>query len=243
MYHFVPLIHPTKYIQSFHSAPHLRPPMCLQYAIWTVASNGHEKYGAYHDVFYQRARRYLEVDELKGFGEQFITVQHAQAWVLVTTDEARCLLFTRSGMGAARAMRLCEMLGLHRIDGERAPGDVPDVLPPAGSWIELEERRRTFWAAFCVDSHASVSTGWPNLIDSAAVSQFSMLSFILGSLRGYDWGAPKLIQVTLADYNPLTFLRGGLHHRQARGDGNVGQCAERWRILWLCVLDPDLRGL
>ncbi len=39
--------------------------MGLQYAIWAMAANGHPKYDSYHDVFYRRARRYLEVDELK----------------------------------------------------------------------------------------------------------------------------------------------------------------------------------
>ena len=39
--------------------------MGLQYAIWAMAANGHPKYDSYHDVFYSRARRYLEVDELK----------------------------------------------------------------------------------------------------------------------------------------------------------------------------------
>jgi hypothetical protein len=43
----------------------MRPPMCLQYAIWTMAANGHEKYNEYTDIFYQRTRHYLEVDELK----------------------------------------------------------------------------------------------------------------------------------------------------------------------------------
>lgn len=43
----------------------MKPPMCLQYAIWALASNGHPKYGHLHDVFYQRARQYAEADELK----------------------------------------------------------------------------------------------------------------------------------------------------------------------------------
>ena len=61
----LPIINKSRYLHAFHSAPHMRPPMCLQYAIWTMAANGHEKYGTYHDVFYWRARRYLEADELK----------------------------------------------------------------------------------------------------------------------------------------------------------------------------------
>lgn len=43
----------------------MRPPLGLQYAIWTVAANLHPRYGCYHDALYRRARQYLESDELK----------------------------------------------------------------------------------------------------------------------------------------------------------------------------------
>jgi hypothetical protein len=43
----------------------MRPPMGLQYAIWSMAANCHEKYKSYHDVFLQRARQYMEADEVK----------------------------------------------------------------------------------------------------------------------------------------------------------------------------------
>lgn len=33
-----------------------------------------------------------------------------------------------------------------------------------------KERRRVFWGAFCIDSHAAISTGWPILIDPAEVT-------------------------------------------------------------------------
>lgn len=50
---------------AFYSAPHLRPPMALQYAIWTMATNGHPKYHTYHDAFHSRARHYLQEDEMR----------------------------------------------------------------------------------------------------------------------------------------------------------------------------------
>lgn len=59
------MVHKDRYMQAFYSAPHKRPPMCLQYAIWTVSASRHEKYGRYHGLFYRRARQYLEADELK----------------------------------------------------------------------------------------------------------------------------------------------------------------------------------
>lgn len=61
----IPIIHPARYMQAFYSAPHLRPPMALQYAVWTMASLGHDKYATYHDVFHRRCRHYLEEDELR----------------------------------------------------------------------------------------------------------------------------------------------------------------------------------
>ncbi|KAJ4391757.1 hypothetical protein N0V93_005377 [Gnomoniopsis smithogilvyi] len=166
----IPILHPARYMQSFYSAPHRRPPMCLQYAVWTIATLGHEKYSHYHDVFHRRCRHYLEEDELKGDGEHFLTVAHAQAWALVATAEARNMWFTKAAMSASRCIKLLHMMGLHRLDDPNAEFEMmPTILPPK-DWIELEERRRVFWGAFSIDSHASISTGWPTLIDADEVT-------------------------------------------------------------------------
>ncbi|KAL1891151.1 hypothetical protein Cpir12675_005087 [Ceratocystis pirilliformis] len=138
--------------------------MCLQYAIWANASHDHPKYSQYHRLFYERARQYAERDELKGEGEYFLTLGHAQAWVLIATEEARSLQFSRASMSSARCTRLVQMMGLHRMDVEQEWA-VP-ILGPASSWIETEERRRTFWSAYCIDSHASLATGWPSLMNN-----------------------------------------------------------------------------
>ncbi|KAI1501225.1 fungal-specific transcription factor domain-containing protein [Biscogniauxia marginata] len=166
--HIIPIIHPARYSQAFYSAPHMKPPLCLQYAIWALASAIHPKYEAYRDVFYRRARQYAESDELKGYGEHFITVAHAQAWAIIGTYEARALMFTRAAMSCSRAVRLVQMMGLHRLDCPS--GEVIPTLLPPRDWAELEERRRTFWGIFCIDSHASISTGWPHLIDASEIT-------------------------------------------------------------------------
>lgn len=70
-------------------------------------------------------------------------------------------------MSTGRMVRLCHMLGLYRLDGEGL--DVKTILPPAKDWIELEERRRTFWASFYGDRWASSGTGWPMIIDENEV--------------------------------------------------------------------------
>ncbi|KAI0392184.1 hypothetical protein F5Y17DRAFT_437371 [Xylariaceae sp. FL0594] len=160
---FVPIVHPGRYMQAFYSSPHMKPPMCLQYAIWALTSNNDPKYHTYHDIFYRRARQYAEFDEMKGHGEHFITVAHAQTWCILATDEARSTMFTRAAMSCARAVRLAGVMGLHHLDSQ--PDESSPTLVPPRDWVELEERRRTFWGIFCIDSHCSVSTGWPHLVE------------------------------------------------------------------------------
>lgn len=60
-------------------------------------------------------------------------------------------------------MLMPHRIGLHRLDG--AGLDVKQCLPPPRDWTEREERRRTFWMAFCLDRFASIGTGWPMTID------------------------------------------------------------------------------
>ena len=103
----------------------------------------------------------------QGHGEHFITIGHAQAWAIIATDEARCMLFTRAAMSSARSVRLSGMMGLQRLDSTLTDEDLPmaPMIAPPRSWVELEERRRVFWGGFCIESYASISAGWPTLID------------------------------------------------------------------------------
>ncbi|KAK8113673.1 hypothetical protein PG999_005742 [Apiospora kogelbergensis] len=119
----------ARYLQEFYSPPHMKPPMCLQYAIWSIAALENEKYRASSEVFYQRARQYAEADEMKGQGEHFLTVRHAQAWACIAVCEAKTMLFTRAAMSAARAVRLAEMMGLQRLDF--APGEMSPTTSQA----------------------------------------------------------------------------------------------------------------
>ncbi|RFU78140.1 binuclear zinc transcription factor [Trichoderma arundinaceum] len=166
-YHFLPIIHSGRYYQSFYGPPTRKPPMCLQYSIWALSASGHAKYDQYAEAFYKRARQYMEADEMRSDGEHFVTVSHAQAWALIASYEAKTMLFTRASMSASRYVRLVQMLGLDRLD--REGDDIPPTLGPISNWTELEERRRVFWGAFAIDAHASMATGWANMIKSEDV--------------------------------------------------------------------------
>ena len=64
-YHMAPVVHSGRYLQAFYGDPFRRPAMCLQYSIWALASHGHPKYDVYSDVFYRRARNYIQADEMR----------------------------------------------------------------------------------------------------------------------------------------------------------------------------------
>ncbi|PTB47155.1 uncharacterized protein TrAFT101_012009 [Trichoderma asperellum] len=159
----MPMIHRYRYLAAMNLAPSQRPPVCLRYAMWTLSCSISEKYSDLKDLFYQRARKYVEADYMKGFGEHMISIAHCQTHILLSSYEIKMMYFPRAWINTGSAVRLAQMIGLHRIDGSGL--DVKQCLPPPKDWTETEERRRTFWMAFCEDRYASIGTGWPMTID------------------------------------------------------------------------------
>ncbi|KAF2093107.1 hypothetical protein NA57DRAFT_49185 [Rhizodiscina lignyota] len=159
----MPIVHRPRYLAAMNLAPQMRPPVGLRYMMWCMAASVTDKYEAMQEHFYHRARKYLQMDEMRGHGEATITIGTCQAWLLVSMHEFKLMYFPRAWMSVGRACRLALMMGLHRLDG--AGLDVKQCIPPPRDWTEREERRRTFWMAFCEDRYASIGTGWPMIVD------------------------------------------------------------------------------
>lgn len=168
IYPMMPIIHRPRYFAALNLPHQMRPPICLRYIIWCHAASVSDKYFFLHNHLYQRARKYAELDEMKGFGENIVSLAHCQAWILIGTYEFRMIFFPRAWLSVGKAARLALMLGLNRLDGVGL--DVKQSILPPKDWTEREERRRVFWGAFATDRYASVGTGWPILIDENDVS-------------------------------------------------------------------------
>ncbi|KAL3424984.1 transcriptional regulatory protein [Phlyctema vagabunda] len=180
----LPMIHKYRFQAALKLGQNLKPPVCLQYAMWSVAASVSSKYLNFEEVFYERARRYAEAAEMEGRGESFITY-HAQCWALIATIEATKTYFTRAWMSTGKCIRLVQMTGLHRLDEDEV--EVRQMLGPPKDAIDLEERRRTFWAAFYGDRWASAGTGWPMTINEADI--FTNLP---SSEEAFDEGKPEI---------------------------------------------------
>ena len=90
-------------------------------------------------------------------------------------------------MSVGKRVRLVQMIGLHRIDKH---GPYIGIIPEAKSFIELEERRRTFWAAYLSNRFASKCSGWPIAINEHEVW---MCAYYLNQANVLDVHKPPLL--------------------------------------------------
>ncbi|KAK2626795.1 hypothetical protein QTJ16_003970 [Diplocarpon rosae] len=220
-------------------APSQRPPVALRYAMWTLAASVVDKFVDLKNHFYHRARKYMEADALKGHGEHIISVAHAQTHALLAQYEFKMMSFPRAWISTGSAIRMCQMMGLHRLDG--ASLDVKQCLPVPRDWTEREERSRTFWFCFCVDRYASIGTGWPMVIDEKDIltdmpssdEAFNMSKpERTNSLRESmsPWGASKLSPFGSVVLMACLFGRNLTHLHRPDSDGRDGDInGEFWK--------------
>ncbi|KAF3347945.1 Protein sum2 [Verticillium dahliae VDG2] len=139
LHHAAPMLHQERYIASLYLPAHMRPPMCLQYIVMASAATVNRVHQQLAMPFYQRARAYAESDEMKGKGEYFLTLRHAQFWILCSNFEARQMWYSRASTSLGRSVRIAQMLNLHQLD--RKALQARSILAPARDWTETEERR------------------------------------------------------------------------------------------------------
>ncbi|EXM15463.1 hypothetical protein FOTG_16199 [Fusarium oxysporum f. sp. vasinfectum 25433] len=190
-HHVAPMLHQTHYTMSLQLPPHMRPPMCLQYIVMAWGAEMGKTHRHLSFPFYQRARAYAAADEIK----DIVTLAHAQMWCLMCYFEAHYLLFSRSSISISRAIRIAQMLGLHRVDAD----DLESIylMPPPQSWLEAEERRRTWWALYCSDRLVGGTTGLPVLINEQEIS-----ARLPASEAAFETGAEEITSLWTSTFQP-----------------------------------------
>ncbi|KAI4211987.1 MAG: hypothetical protein LQ351_005327 [Letrouitia transgressa] len=144
------------------------------YAVWLHAASVSDKHVHLVDKCYNNARKYLEKAESEDHMGTFISIDALQACILIALFEFKQVYFARGWMSIGRAMRLAQMLGLHKMDRESTKietGFQPGLLP-TNDPVELEERRRTFWTLYNVEWYASSRTRSPMNIDDTEITTF-----------------------------------------------------------------------
>ncbi|KAK0118715.1 hypothetical protein ONS95_007601 [Cadophora gregata] len=166
----VNIIHPERYVQC-------RPPTYLQHAIYAVSAAITEDYAVHREGLYKSSRKLLQEAELQDKKLDSLSLAHAQSWILIAFYEILQGYFHRAWMSSSRAVRLVQMMKLHRIDAVLKTTDPSLVLLDAAKDLtEVEERRRIFWMTFLMDRYSCISMGWPTLIDERDIRTYLPIS-------------------------------------------------------------------
>ncbi|KAJ1834401.1 hypothetical protein LPJ63_001990 [Coemansia sp. RSA 2711] len=92
------------------------------------------------------------------------TMDYVRAVLLAASQSGGESRFTTYNSLASLAASLVMRLGWHTLDLGRSNDDVP-----WSEWVELEEKRRTFWAVYQLDSYQSLMSDRPMTIDRSRI--------------------------------------------------------------------------
>lgn len=137
-------------------------------------------------------------------------------------------MFSRAFISLGRAIRVAQMLHLHQLDGGNTGSSMmPRAVPPSRDWIELEERRRTWWVIYVSDRLVSATSGLPAAIDDRQVG-----GALLKSFRSGFFESSQRHRCAHCSLRPKRLSRAGeksalVPYRRHCGAGR--RCARLWR--------------
>lgn len=162
---FAPLLNQQRYYaRSSSTSEACEAFACLQHAAWTLASSMGSQFKHVQSALYTHARSILDVWE-RNILENDIPIELVQAWLLLAMYDIIKNNSQRGWISAGRCFRLVHLMKLHEIDN-------PEAWSTTNlSWVEIEERRRTFWVAFGLDRYANLVNGLPLTLNEQNVSE------------------------------------------------------------------------
>ncbi|KAI1412492.1 fungal-specific transcription factor domain-containing protein [Hypoxylon sp. FL1857] len=144
----------------------------LRLAMRTVAAAVSTQFRGLSDALYIETRRILETPDMSEQSLPWmpgnIPLEKIQAWLLVAHYEFLCMYEQQAMITAGHAFRLVQLSRLYDVDMVDVPAvEFTAAIPstpsptPDESFAEVEERRRTFWLAFCFDRFLNTRNEWP----------------------------------------------------------------------------------
>ena len=148
--------------------------------MWTLASSLSSQFQSAGRQMYRETRQLLHALESEELGHQ-ISIEQAQAWILLAIYEITCEDYHRGMMSAGRAFRLIQMMRLYEIDvlqpcphSQAQDQDQEKIslqVDVQEDWIDIETKRRTFWLAYTIDRFTSMVDGLHLYFDERMVSR------------------------------------------------------------------------
>jgi hypothetical protein len=156
---------------------------CLRSAMRTMAAAMSAPGARFCDQLYAETRRLVEDYTATATAQETIELEYIQVWLLLGFYELLRVGENQAMLTAARCSRLVLMARLFEID---APGsdeaNAPQVslaTPPSqhelhddDNFCLVEERRRTFWLAYCLDCFLYSRNEYPPMMQEDMVSVY-----------------------------------------------------------------------
>lgn len=132
--------------------------------MWTLAMALSSQFENFRTTLYNETRQMLEALDLSEDDMGTVRIEQVQAWLLIAHYEFARANYRRGYVSAGRAFRLVQLAKLHEVDSPESGFDGRDP-------IAQEERRRTFWVAYCLDRFICMKSRWPLTLIEEVVSQ------------------------------------------------------------------------
>lgn len=149
VHRFAPIIHQTRYLSWSRKPDKSAAQTALQYSMWAMAASVTPEYNQLNvDGLYRCAVRTLQAIERAsdpGGLTQSNDLEQVQAQLLLSLYELKHGDFPRGWITAGCAFRLIQFGWFQDLISGL------NTSSPSLDWIELEEKRRTFWLAFYLD--------------------------------------------------------------------------------------------
>ncbi|PSR81479.1 fungal-specific transcription factor domain-domain-containing protein [Coniella lustricola] len=160
---FMPAIQRKQYYRRSRAGPGTSEShSCLQYCMWTLAAAVSSQFHHLRDALYHQAIKMLGQTHNPSISVQNATADETtsqlelvQAWILISIYEFTQVTFKKAWSSAGQAIRLVQLLRLSNVDAQWPHVDA-NATSESDAFVLLEEQRRTFWMAFCLDRLSSI---------------------------------------------------------------------------------------
>ncbi|XXG97586.1 hypothetical protein Hte_003892 [Hypoxylon texense] len=168
-YPVLPFINPVRFHAELAQCPDSIPLQALSHAIAALGALASNELSGALEACYNQARTLLELCERQENGAALVDINTLQTYVLLSVYEFRQPNFARAWMTLGRAMRLAKIMGLDKKNPQPAVSLDQDLFitlpPPLLDPAQMEERRRTFWQIYILDTYAAMRTKSPPVFD------------------------------------------------------------------------------
>ncbi|KAL4919200.1 hypothetical protein BDW62DRAFT_46716 [Aspergillus aurantiobrunneus] len=157
-----PFLHQRRYFSRVETEPPSLARACLRSAMRTVAAAMSAQFRRLADSLYAETSSILrELDIV----ERSHPLEQIQALLLLAHYELLRMEESRAMVTAGRCFRLIQLSRLHDADACNGAFSATNMLDFAAA----EEKRRTFWVAYCLDRFLSSRHEWPLTLQEEAI--------------------------------------------------------------------------